>query len=186
MVAAARLRFGAGVPLGITPWITPPRLPLIRTCPLGHKARHVMSSLRDGTLSGSQPVVGADTAPAVGSIDPREWYPDGDAAKAISSRCQSQTISHKPSKSCKDELQRQQRQGQAASGKDMHSRSYSRRGGRRYSRWPSCKDMGQQLQGHAQQSCKEAARTCTADRTHAEAVAATLRGQAVRTWGSGQ
>jgi hypothetical protein len=36
--------------------------------------------------------MGADTAPAVGRIDPREWSPDGDAARAISSRCRSQTI----------------------------------------------------------------------------------------------
>ena len=42
-------RFGAGSPRGITP----PGLPQIRTCPLGHTARHVMSSLRGCTLSGS-------------------------------------------------------------------------------------------------------------------------------------
>ena len=63
--------FRAGWPRGIAP----PGLPQIRTCPLGHTARHVTNSLRDGTLSGSQPVVGADTAPAVGRIDPREWSP---------------------------------------------------------------------------------------------------------------
>jgi hypothetical protein len=80
--------FRAGSPRGITR----PGLPQIRTCPLGHTARHVMISLRDGTRIGSLPVVGADTAPAVGRIDPREWSPDGDAARAISSRCRSQTI----------------------------------------------------------------------------------------------
>jgi hypothetical protein len=78
----------AGSPQGITP----PGLPRIRTCPLGHTARHVMSSLQGGTLSGSQPVVGADTAPTVGRMYPREWSPDGDAARAISSRCRPQTI----------------------------------------------------------------------------------------------
>jgi len=52
--------------------IAPPGLPQIRTCPLGHTAPHVMSSLRGGTLSGSQPVVGADTAPSVGRICPRK------------------------------------------------------------------------------------------------------------------
>ena len=43
----------------------------------------------------------------------------------------------------------------------MHSRSYSRRGGRRYSTWPSCKDMGQW-----------AVRTCAADGTDATEVTA--------------
>jgi hypothetical protein len=81
-----------GVRAGSPRGITRPGLPLIRTCPLGHTARHVMSSLRNGTLSGSQPVVGADTAPAVGRIDPRQWSPCGDAARAISSRYRSQTI----------------------------------------------------------------------------------------------
>jgi len=78
---------GPGRPQGIAPL----GLPQIRTCPLGHTARHVMSSLRGGTLSGSQPVVEADTAPARGRIGPREWSRDGDAARAISSRYRSQT-----------------------------------------------------------------------------------------------
>src|SRR3954469_22352596 len=80
--------FRAGWPRGIAP----PGLPRIRTCPLGHTARHVMNSLRGGTLSESQPVVGADTVPTAGRTDPREWFPYGDAARAISSRCRSQTI----------------------------------------------------------------------------------------------
>jgi len=41
--------FRAGWPRGIAP----PELPLIRTCPFRHTARHIMSSLRGGTLSGS-------------------------------------------------------------------------------------------------------------------------------------
>ena len=78
----------AGWPRGIAPR----GLPRIRTCPFRHTAPHIMSSLRGGTLSGSQPVGGADTVPASGRIDPREWSPYGDAARAISSRCRSQTI----------------------------------------------------------------------------------------------
>ena len=80
--------FRAGWPRGIAPR----GLPRIRTCPFGHTALHIMSALRGGTLSGPQPVVGADTVPASGKIDPREWFPCGDAARAISSRYRSQTI----------------------------------------------------------------------------------------------
>src|SRR5271157_4921785 len=81
-------QFRAGWPQGIAPL----GLPRIRTCPFRHTARHVMSLLRGGTLSGPQSVVGADTVSASGRIDPREWSPYGDAARAISSRYRSQTI----------------------------------------------------------------------------------------------
>src|SRR5271157_3264158 len=80
--------FRAGWPQGIAPL----GLPQIRTCPFRHTAPHIMNALRDGTLSGSQPVVGADTVPASGRIDPREWSPYGVAGRAISSRYRSQTI----------------------------------------------------------------------------------------------
>jgi len=45
--ARGSLAFRAGWPQRIAP----PGLPRIRTCPLGHTARHVMSSPRDGTPS---------------------------------------------------------------------------------------------------------------------------------------
>src|SRR5271157_5000527 len=80
MIAASKIhyelgdrRFRAGWPQGIAPL----GLPQIRTCPFRHTAPHIMNALRDGTLSGSQPVVGADTVPASGRIDPREWSPYG-------------------------------------------------------------------------------------------------------------
>ena len=142
MVAAARLRFGPGCPRDDSLDYSP-RLPLIRTCPLGHKARHVMSSLRDGTLSGSQPVVETDTAPAVGSIDPGNGTPTATPRKPFPP-----DASHKPSVTNHRRAARTSCSGN--SGKDK----------------------------------RQAARTCTADRTRAEAVAATLGGQAVETWGS--
>jgi transposase len=52
----------AGWPRGIAP----PGLPQIRTCPLGHTARHIMLALRDGTPSGPLGEAGAETVPASG------------------------------------------------------------------------------------------------------------------------
>jgi len=54
------MEFWAGWPQGIAPL----GLPQIRTCPLGHTARHIMNSLRDGTPSGPLGEAGAETVPA--------------------------------------------------------------------------------------------------------------------------
>ncbi len=54
-----------GRPLFVAGWpqgIAPPGLPRIRTCPLGHTARHIMKSLRDGSLSESAPHLVPDSA----------------------------------------------------------------------------------------------------------------------------
>jgi hypothetical protein len=48
--------------------IAPPGFPPVRTRSLLHTARHVMGSLRDGTLTGSQPVVGANIAAGIGPV----------------------------------------------------------------------------------------------------------------------
>jgi|SRR5271157_667430 len=56
-------QFRAGWPQGIAPV----GLPLIRTRPLGHTARHITSSLRDGSLSESAIRLVPDAATVVGS-----------------------------------------------------------------------------------------------------------------------
>ena len=60
--------FRAGWPQGIAPL----GLPQIRTCPLGHTARHIMHSLRDGSLSESALRLVPDSATVVGSCT-RLW-----------------------------------------------------------------------------------------------------------------
>ena len=60
-------QFRAGWPQGIAP----PGLPQIRTCPLGHTARHIMNSLRNGSLSDSALRLVPDSATVVGSTT---WF----------------------------------------------------------------------------------------------------------------
>ena len=61
-------QFRAGWPQGIAPL----GLPQMRTCPLGHTARHIMNSLRDGSLSESALRLVPDSATVVGSCT-RLW-----------------------------------------------------------------------------------------------------------------